>query len=156
MKRVAYGEPNKPRPVEIGRAFFIVFWVQSETADGFFPETVDTVKRKASISVFHTQLAKDSQGMKLKNLPVKVWRGANIPAEVRGAINAEDLFNLGGVCGDKKAGDPMEHDNLKLVLTDDTVEITVFNRGIGLFMSEDERVRRIHRVLCKLDGSGKD
>ncbi|MDP2898129.1 MAG: hypothetical protein Q8Q12_16460 [bacterium] len=32
-----------------------------------------------------------------------------------------------------------------------TVEITVFKRGITLFMSGDERVRRIHRVLCRLD-----
>jgi len=74
------------------------------------------------------------RGMKPDTLPVKIWRGAEIP----------------------KAGDPMEYDNLKLVLTDDTVEITIFNRGIALFMSDDERIRRIHRVLCKLDGSGKD
>jgi len=96
------------------------------------------------------------RGMKPDTLPVKIWRGAEIPADVRGAINAEDLLNLGGVYGDKKAGDPMEYDNLKLVLTDDTVEITVFNRGIALFMSDDERIRRIHRLLCKLDGSGRD
>jgi hypothetical protein len=96
------------------------------------------------------------RGMKPDTLPVKIWRGAEIPVDVRGAINAEDLLNLGGVYGDKKAGDPMEYDNLKLVLTDDTVEIMVFNRGIALFMSDDELVRRIHRVLCKLDGSGKD
>jgi hypothetical protein len=94
--------------------------------------------------------------MKPDTLPVKIWRGAEIPVDVRGAINAEDPLNLGGVYGDKKAGDPMEYDNLKLVLTDDTVEITVFNRGIALFMSDDERIRRIHRVLCKLDGTGKD
>lgn len=94
--------------------------------------------------------------MKPDTLPVKIWRGAEIPADVRGVINAEDLLNLGGVYGDKKAGDPMEYDNLKLALTDDTVEITVFNRGMALFMSDDERVRRIQRVLCKLDGSGKD
>jgi len=96
------------------------------------------------------------KGMKQEDLPVKVWRGSKIPADVRAAINAEDLLNLGGVYGDKKAGDPMEYDNLKLVLTDDTVEITVFNREMTLFMSDDERVRRIHRVLCKLDGTGKD
>lgn len=95
-------------------------------------------------------------GMKPKDLPVKIWRGAEISAAVRAAINAENLLNLGGVYGDKKAGDPMEYDNLKLVLTEDAVEITVFNRGITLFISDDERVRRIHRVLCKLDGSGKD
>ena len=97
-----------------------------------------------------------AKGMKPETLPVKTWRGAESPADVRGVINAEDLLNLGGVYGDKKAGDPMEYDNLKLVLTDDTVEITVINRGIALFMSDDERIRRIYRVLCKLDGSGEE
>jgi hypothetical protein len=32
----------------------------------------------------------------------------------------------------------------------------VFNCGIALFMSDDKRIRRIHRVLCKLDATGKD
>ncbi len=91
------------------------------------------------------------KGMKADGLPVKVWRGAEIPEDVRKAINEENLLNLGGVYGDKNAGDPVEYDHLKLVLNDDTVEITVFNRGITLLMSDDERVRRIHRVLCKLD-----
>lgn len=95
------------------------------------------------------------KGMKPEDLPVKVWRGSKIPADVRAAINMENLLNLDGVYGNKKAGGPAEYDNLKLVLTDDTVEITVFNRGIALFMSDDRRIRRIHRVLCKLDGLGK-
>lgn len=95
------------------------------------------------------------KGMKPGVLPTQVWRGAKIPAEVRNEIHVEDLFNLGGVYGDKKAGDPIEYDNLKLFLTDRTVEITVFNRGIAMFTSNDERVRRIHRVLCEFDAAGK-
>lgn len=75
-------------------------------------------------------------------------------ADVRKAVNEEDLLNLGGTCGDENAGDPLEYDHLKMVLADNTAEITVFNRGITLFLSDDERVRRIHRVLCKLDGPG--
>ena len=89
-------------------------------------------------------------GMKPEDLPLKVWRGARIPSDVRKAINAENLLNLGGVYGDQSLGDPMEYDHLKLVLTIDTVEITVFNRGITLFTTNDERVRSIHRVLCML------
>jgi hypothetical protein len=96
------------------------------------------------------------KGMKPDNLPVKVWRGDAIPEDARNAINAENLVSLGGVYGDKKAGYPLEYDHLKLVLTNSTVEITVFNRGITLFFSDDERVRRIHRVLCKLDRLGED
>jgi hypothetical protein len=95
------------------------------------------------------------KGMKPADLPVKDWRGAWIFSDLKKAINEEDLLNLGGIYGDKNAGDPVEYDHLKLVLTDDKVEITVFNRGITLFMTDDERVRRIHRVLCKPDESGK-
>jgi len=95
------------------------------------------------------------KGIKPESLPVKVWRGARIPAEERKVVNEEDLLNLGGVYGDKNVDNPVEYDHLKLVLTDDNVEITVFNRGITLFMTDDERVRRIHRVMCKLDKVGE-
>lgn len=94
-------------------------------------------------------------GMKPNDLPVKTWRGAKIPAEVRKSINEEDILNLGGTYGDKDAGDPIEYDHLRLVLTDDVVEIEVLNRGITLFTTDDEKVKRIHRVLCKLDDRTK-
>jgi len=58
------------------------------------------------------------KGMKAGGLPVKVWRGARIPADVRKAINEEDLLNLGGVYGDKSVGDPVEYDNLYMGLPD--------------------------------------
>lgn len=50
----------------------------------------------------------------------------------------------------RHAGDPVEYDRLRLVLADDIVEIMVFNRGIALFTSDNERIRRVHRVLCVL------
>jgi len=89
-------------------------------------------------------------GMKPGDLPVRTWSGAKILPEIRKAINAENILNLGAVYGLKDAGDPVEYDHLKLVLTNDVVEIEVFNRAITLFMIDDEEVRRIHRVLCKL------
>ena len=36
-------------------------------------------------------------------------------------------------------------------VTEDVVEIEVFNRGSTLFMTDDEKMKRIHRVLYKLD-----
>ena len=94
-------------------------------------------------------------GMKADDLAVRTWRAAEIPAEVRKSINEQDILKLGGVYGDRDAGDPVEYDHLRLVLTDDVVEIEVFNRGITLFTTDDERVKRIHRVLCKLDDRKK-
>jgi len=95
------------------------------------------------------------KGMKPEDLPVRTWRGAKIPLEVRKSINEEGILNLGGVYGDKDVGDPIEYDHLRLALTNDVVEIEVFNRGITLFMTDDEKVKRIHRVLCKLDKQEK-
>ena len=95
------------------------------------------------------------KGMVPEDLPVRVWRGTEIPTNIQKAVVEEDLLNLGGVYGDEDVGSPVEYDYLKLVLADDTVEIMVFNRGITLFTTDDEQVRRIHRVLCKLDKRGE-
>lgn len=96
------------------------------------------------------------KGMKPESLLARSWRGSEIPVEVRKVIDSENLLTLGGIYGNKNAGDPIEYDNLKLVMTDAIVEITVFNRGITLFMSDDERIPRIHRALCTIDGLEKD
>ena len=87
--------------------------------------------------------------MQPEDLPAKSWHAPGIPAVIEKALIEEDLFSLGGIYGDRNAGIPVEYDNMRLVTAGGTVEITVFNRGITLFMTDDERVQRIHRVLCK-------
>jgi hypothetical protein len=89
--------------------------------------------------------------MKPEDLPARVWHAEKIPEDAKEVIEQENLLNLGGTYGDKDAGAPVEYDHVKLVTADKTTEITVFNRGITLIFTNDERVRRIHRVLCKLD-----
>jgi len=91
-------------------------------------------------------------GMALDDLPTQIWRGSTLPEAVRQSITNENILDLGGTYGDRDAGDPVEYDHLRLALTDRVVEIEVFNRGISLFMTNDEKIVRIHRVLCKLDG----
>ena len=90
-------------------------------------------------------------GMSVEDLPVKVFQAEKIPSEVRKSIHEEDILNLGSVYGDKEAGDPLQYDHLKIILTSDTVEITFFNRAITLGFSDNEMFRRIHRVLCKIE-----
>ena len=116
------------------------------------PEEAVMLQNLEQIEYRRGMLKKD---MKPDGLPVQIWRGAEIPADVCAAVYKENLLDLAGVYGDKNAGDPVEYDHLKLILTDDTVEIAVFNRGLTLFMYDDERVRRIHRVICKLDQPGE-
>lgn len=90
-------------------------------------------------------------GAKAEDLPIRAWQDRAIPEDVRRAIQEEGVLDLGGVYGDRDLGDPIEYDQLRLVTEDGVVEIEFFNRGITLFMTDDEVFRRIHRVLCKLD-----
>ena len=88
------------------------------------------------------------KGKQVTDLPVKVWRSSQINAEIIQSLHNEDILNLGGVYGDKDIGDPPEYDHMRIVLTDDEVEIEFFNRGISLFLADSETYRRIHRFLC--------
>lgn len=92
------------------------------------------------------------RGMRPKDLPLRIWNGDEIPAEVKTAIKKERLAHLGGVHGDPTAGYPMEYNYAHMYFgSGDAVEITFYNRGITLFLSEEEWIKRIHRVFSKLD-----
>jgi len=90
------------------------------------------------------------KGMKRSSLPVQTWERSKIPDELWKAILRLNVLNCGGVYGDRTAVEPAEYDHLRIVLTDDTVDIEVFNRLL-LLDSGDDRFNRVHRVLCKLN-----
>lgn len=50
--------------------------------------------------------------------------------------------------GEPSVGEPIEYERLLVAYQRGSFGITVFNRGILLLFSDDERVRRMHRVLC--------
>ena len=91
------------------------------------------------------------KGKKPTDLPVKIWCDSQINPEILKSIHNEDILNLGGTYGDRGIGSPPEYDYLRIILTDDEVEIEFFNRCISLFTTDDETYRKIHRVLCVLD-----
>ncbi len=96
------------------------------------------------------------KGKQPADLPVKIWRRSQITPDILKPINNEDILNLGGSYGDRSIGSPPEYDYLKIILTDDEVEIEFFNRGILLLTADNETYRRIHRVLCVMDKHAKD
>ena len=89
-------------------------------------------------------------GRRPDGLPVREWDSHSLPQKVKDALLKERLFELSGVFGDKNAGDPVQVDQLRLFGPDRTTTLTIFNRGIALLFQNDERIRRIHRVLCLL------
>ena len=67
------------------------------------------------------------------------------------SIHDNDLLSGAGIYGEKGVGDPVQYDYLKIEYEGGTVEITVYNRAIMLFMTDDEIYRRIHRLCCRID-----
>ena len=49
----------------------------------------------------------------------------------------------------------MEYDYLQPALSDDTTDITVFNRGITLLISDGEIMQLIQRILCIVNRVGE-
>lgn len=73
------------------------------------------------------------------------------PAEVQPSINNEVILDSASIYGGKDVGYPVDYERLRLVLTSDVVRIEAFDHGTTLFMTENEKVKRIRRVPCKLD-----
>jgi len=76
---------------------------------------------------------------------------AAITPEVSKLLRENDILNCGGEYGDRAAGCPLQYDNLRIHLTDDTVEIVFFNHAIALFAGDDEKLRRIHQFMCAVE-----
>jgi hypothetical protein len=81
-------------------------------------------------------------------VPSTMLRGETLPPVVIDAIQRERLEELAGEWGEPDAGEPIEYEQLQVAYEHGAFELTLFNRGILLIFSDDERVRRMHRALC--------
>ncbi len=71
--------------------------------------------------------------------------------EIRESIHENDLLSASGTYGEESVGDPVQYDYLKIEHAKGTIELTVHNRAIMLFTTDDEIYKRIHRLCCKID-----
>jgi hypothetical protein len=81
-------------------------------------------------------------------LPLRTVRAAKIPPELRREIYETDILNCGGVYGHMDASQPFQYDQLRLFLTYDVVEITVFNRAEALKTAPGDKLLRIDRFMA--------
>ncbi len=65
------------------------------------------------------------------------------------ALLDHHLLEFAGTYGDPNLGDPTQYDALRIEHDQGDVEIVVYNRV--LLRTDDEVVRRIHQVCCRLD-----
>lgn len=90
-------------------------------------------------------------GMQAHQLPTKTLKGSKITPAVRYEFLETNILNCGGFYGDSADADPVQYEHLKLILTDDTVEIIFINRERALANSGDDKIERIHRFLSCLE-----
>ena len=76
--------------------------------------------------------------------------GKDIPASVRASLEKNRLWELAGSYGDPSVGEPIEYDHLVLETDEGEIVLEVYNRGLMLFLTDDEELRRINRFLCSI------
>jgi len=84
-------------------------------------------------------------------LHVTEFGSRDLPGNIAAAIRDDRLLNAGGVYGDPLAGDPLQIDELVLEVEGRCVEITVYNRAIMLFQTQEDIYPRVHRTCCQID-----
>ena len=85
-----------------------------------------------------------------RHLPAITFEAADLPEDVVALLDAH-LLDLGGTYGDPNAGDPIQHDELRIEHDQGDVEIVVYNCALLLFTADSEAVRWIHEVCCRLE-----
>ncbi len=91
------------------------------------------------------------QGIQINQLPLITLKGKSITPAMRGELLETNLLNCGRCYGDSSDAAPVQYEHLKLILTDDTVEIVFINRGKAIAKSDDDKMKRIHRFLSCLE-----
>jgi hypothetical protein len=85
-----------------------------------------------------------------QGLRVSEW-SAPVPLCILEAFERERVEELEGHWGDARIGRPVQLDRIDVETDTDLLTIEVANRAICLVASDDEELRRIHRVCVALD-----
>lgn len=85
------------------------------------------------------------------NLDSTVLDGSAITHDILIAIHDNEILGTSGIWGDPAAGDPIQIDLLEIEHPGGPTRITLYNRAIMLFATNDELFVQIHRVCCAID-----
>ncbi len=80
-----------------------------------------------------------------------VLEGPALSCEIIVAIHDNELLGAAGTYGDPLVGDPLQYDELVIEHAGGTTKITLYNRAIILFSTDEEFYKQVHRVCCAID-----
>jgi len=87
----------------------------------------------------------------LSGLESTVLEGPGLSREIVVAIHDNELLGAAGTYGDPLVGDPLQYDELVIEHAGGTTKITLYNRAIMLFSTDEEFYKQVHRVCCAID-----
>lgn len=85
------------------------------------------------------------------DLKAIILDSADVLQDILRVIHDNQILGAGGVYGDPTVGDPLQIDELEIEHPDGPTRITLYNRAIMLFSTNEEFYARIHRVCCAID-----
>ena len=92
----------------------------------------------------------------LDSLKSAEWIAPNIPYEILNSLEREHVLDYEGDSGDSDWGTPIEVDWVVVASDGGIQSIRMFNRGIMLFQSDSEDVRRLHRFFVVLKKAARN
>ena len=79
-----------------------------------------------------------------------VLEGPAVTEDIVRSIHDNELLGTSGFYGDPTVGDPLQVDHLEISHDGACTKITVYNRGIMLFGTDEPYFVQVHRVCCKI------
>jgi len=80
-----------------------------------------------------------------------VLTGSAITKDILRLIHDNKLLGANGMYGDPTIGDPLQIDRLDIEHPGGSTRITLYNRAIMLFTTNEKFYVRVHRVCCAID-----
>lgn len=95
-------------------------------------------------------LSEDGNLDDLEGKITRLYEGSNIPRRVIDSFEKEQINELEGNFGDTRIGQPVEIDHLVITTKGGDKTIQIFNRGVSLFITDDEVMKRLHRFCGEM------
>ncbi len=85
------------------------------------------------------------------DLDETILDGSVVSQDIIMAIHDNEILGASGVYGDPTVGDPLQIDQLEIEHPGGPTKITLYNRAIMLFATNNKFYVQMHRVCCAID-----
>jgi len=85
-----------------------------------------------------------------KKLVAKTLKEENIPLELARLIEEKEIMSVKGTLGNKKAGTPIEYEEVKIMANEKETTFEIYNKGLSMFIDESNELKRVFELCVRL------